>query len=132
IQDLRALVARTMAAEPMADGLADQLSEARSLRALVGDLERRLGRECARREKAEAARAETLRELQAEQERRRSGEGRVHALRAEIDAVETRLQHDTDPATTHEADACDLGGRTLLYVGGRPEQLPRMRSLAGR
>lgn len=131
IRDLRALVARTIAAEP-ADAAIDRSSEAASLHALVADLERRLGRERARREKAEAALDEALRRVRREQELRAAGEAREAALGAEIDAVEARLHGAGGPEGVPDADPAALDGRTLLYVGGRPEQVPRLRSLAGR
>ncbi|WP_374441989.1 DUF2325 domain-containing protein [Stella sp.] len=126
IRELQALAARAVADAAPA---IDPASELATLRRLVGDLGRRLGLEAARREQAEAASAEARRAQAVAAGALRAAATRERAMQAELDAVEARLAPATDPADPASAVA---DARIFLYVGGRPEQVPRLRALAGR
>ncbi len=102
------------------------------LRAAVQGLEARLARECAHAEALEEKVAVLMQasaglgaQLEAEITHRR-------ALEAELAAVETMLGGDrvdeaVDERTNLTRDDGRLAGRTLLYVGGRPRQVARLR-----
>ncbi len=102
-------------------------SEIGTLHALVADLRKLLDRETQRRERAEK-RNEELTATNARTERARSIlEEEATVLRAEIEAAETQFAAaDSDEALS---DDLNLAGATILYVGGRPHQIARLRSL---
>jgi hypothetical protein len=96
-----------------------------ALLGLIADREQRLAAETRRRtaleERLQAMRAER----DAERAARIAAEQAGHALRQELDAVETSLAAPSD-----DAPAVRLEGMTLLYVGGRPNQVAPMRAVA--
>jgi hypothetical protein len=93
------------------------------------DLDKRLARETARRERSEqrvrdlaATLAATERMLAAE----RAGN---EAARQELEVAERHLAALARPEANE--DAVDLAGMTLLYVGGRAHQIPLLKGLVG-
>jgi hypothetical protein len=128
IRELSALWARKLTIE--ADQAAAPPSEASdraSMVALIADLERRLDKETQRRrlleDRLQASRDETAREravrLRAEQQEAQ--------LRDELAALESAHEAGTGAPT-----APRLGGRMLLYVGGRRAQVAQIRLAAAR
>lgn len=101
--------------------------ETRALQALVTALEQRVAAETQRRAALEArldtARAAAQRQREAHALERQ----RADALAAELVAIEASLAM---PAQKSPPDACVQTGLTLLYVGGRPQTIPRLRALA--
>jgi len=101
-----------------------------TLRHLVADLERRLGAETSRRLAVERrladsqARAEEARSAQtaAEQEAARL-QDELHALEAGLDVTDGGADAGSD---------LRLDGLSVLYVGGRPGDIPRLRALGER
>jgi hypothetical protein len=112
---------------PAAPSELDQASELATLQTLIGDLRRLLDREVQRRERAEK-RAEEATAAHAKSEQARLLlEEETTVLRAELDAVEARLA--VEEGGEELADDLNLAGVTILYVGGRPHQVTRLRSL---
>jgi hypothetical protein len=106
---------------------AENDSEIGTLHALVADLRKLLDREIQRRERAEK-RNEELTAASVRHERRRVAlEEEAAALRAELEAVETQFTATQSDDTL--SDGLDLAGATLLYVGGRPHQIARLRAV---
>jgi hypothetical protein len=104
-------------------------SEIGTLHALVADLRKLLDREVQRRERAEK-RAEELATTHGKSEHARLLlEEEAAALRAELDAAEAQLA--TTGTEEEMTDNLDLTGITILYVGGRPHQVARLRLLVG-
>jgi hypothetical protein len=99
---------------------------------LVGNLRRRLALEAAGRERLGKRVHQLVAELDMERKQRLVAEQRQRDLQEEIDVAE--LSFATPPAERErEGDqAVDLGGLTLLYVGGRAHNLPQLRMLAER
>ncbi len=99
--------------------------EIAGLRATIADLNKCLARETARRERLEQRQkaADDLRNarLQAEQER--------DALRTELDLVERQIESLLPSGSGDQADRLQLAGSTILYVGGRPHQIPQLKAL---
>jgi len=100
--------------------------------ALLRDLNHRLAREAARRERSDqrvseliAMLAETERALQSSQQQCRS------ALQ-ELQSVESHLAVTVQPDAGAGAQGLALPGVTLLYVGGRAHQIPLLRALIER
>lgn len=118
---LAAAVARAGGTEP--SDTAD--AERAALRRLVGELEARLQTESARRLRAEE-RAEQARRTQAEAETAaREAETRSTYLAAELAVFERQASDERDDG--NPAPALPQGLSTLLYVGGRPNQVHRLR-----
>jgi hypothetical protein len=128
IQDLSALLARRIADTPADDSADGAASERATLSKLVADLDRRLASEAKRRAAAEKRVERSTDELRLERERRDAAERREDVLRDELEAVEANLA----PAVTggHETinPPAYLDGLSLLYVGGRPNQLSHLRA----
>ncbi|HEV2676119.1 MAG TPA: DUF2325 domain-containing protein [Aliidongia sp.] len=119
---LAAAVARAGGVEPATDDAGD--AERVALRRLVGELEARLQTESARRLRAED-RAQQARRAQAEAEAaaQEAQAGSAH-LAAELAVFERQAPDDRGEETAPELPA---GLSTLLYVGGRPNQVHRLR-----
>jgi hypothetical protein len=105
-------------------------SDAATCERLIGNLDKRLVRETARRERSE----QRLRELAAtlaEAERALAAERAMSvAVRQDLDAAE---QHLAALARPQEGDAgVDFGGSALLYTGGRAHQIPLLKGLVER
>jgi hypothetical protein len=118
--------ALTRRAAERTDAPAAQPQDAEATEALIGDLDRRLAREAARRERSEQ-RVEKL----LAGERAHAAERRAHAAAlTELDAAERHLAALARPQGAESP--LDLGGTTLLYVGGRASQVPAFRALIER
>ncbi len=102
----------------------DRASELVMLHALVADLRKLLDGEVRRRERAEALAAARAKDEHA----RLRAEGELAALRCELEAAESRLGAIFDRGS-EGVDDLDLTGLTILYVGGKPHQVARLRSL---
>jgi hypothetical protein len=72
--------------------------------------------------------------MESEHERklRRRAELGEQELRAELEAAERTLGCVLPAGDQVEADLPDLAGSTVLYVGGRAHQIPKLRGLAER
>jgi Uncharacterized protein conserved in bacteria (DUF2325) len=120
IRDLRQSLRQRLTEEaPAAAG-----DESAALRALVADLERRLAGEQRRRATVETRLAETLDELTRERTARGSMETEAALLRTELATIETDLQPVKEEAPWR------VDGLSLLYVGGRPNQVTHLRTLS--
>jgi hypothetical protein len=108
----------------VSDATVAEPSETAALLGLVADRERRLAAEVRRR----VALEERLLAVQAERDAERAGraaaERVAEALRLELQAVETSLSVPADDARVGRLD-----GIAMLYVGGRPNQIPPMRAM---
>ncbi len=104
--------------------------EAAALRRLVGEMEGRLRSEAARRLRAERRADKAQRELTESEAARHLAEGRAAALAEELSAIEGGLALGESAAD--EPVALPSGVRSLLYVGGRPGELARLRAFADR
>jgi len=102
------------------------------LREAVSDLEQRLASETRRRVASDARLASVQAALERERAARLKAEHDGATLREELDAIETSL------APSYETEARDtcvpqrIDGITLLYVGGRPNQVAHLRAISER
>jgi hypothetical protein len=126
IRELNSLLARRIANASGNEGPTDGISDQATLVKLVADLERRLTSEAKRRTALEHRLERSAEELRLEHVRRMDAERREGALREEFEAVEASLA----PAAHHQAAEAPayLDGLSLLFVGGRPNQLSHLRS----
>ena len=142
-QRLRASIAeRDSTIRHLNEQLARKLSDERQLIARANDasnfldvireLESRLDEEIARRQSAE----QNLELVSAAYEQSanacRDAEGERDALRQELAMVETQLDAVLQPDDALRSERLDLGGMTVLYVGGRAKQVPLLRALVER
>lgn len=127
IRELGDLLARRIAEQP---ARTEEPSEVTALVDLVASLEQRLRAEANRRAILEERLAHATDELGQQRERRKALERSEAALREELGAVEASLGGETDSgeATT----PASLAGLSLLYVGGRSDQLGHLRALSER
>jgi hypothetical protein len=135
IDELGRVLAKLLTQAPaVEDGPAadeNAAAENATLAKLAADLERRLDGETRRRERAEGRLLAVEAALTTERGRRAAAEAQEHVLRDELDGVEASLAVQSAGGAPSDA-AIDLGGRTLLYVGGRPSQLAHLRALGER
>jgi hypothetical protein len=120
INDLRQSLRERLTEEPPA--ASDDASAA--LKLLVADLEKRLASENGRRVAAEAQLLRTREELTRERATREALADEAASLRGELSAIEADLQPES-PEPPWRID-----GLSLLYVGGRPNQVAHLRALS--
>jgi uncharacterized protein DUF2325 len=120
IHDLRQSLRERLTEEPPA--ASDDASAA--LKSLVADLEKRLASENRRRVSAEGQLLRTRDELTRERAAREALADEAASLRGELSAIETDLQPES-PEPPWRID-----GLSLLYVGGRPNQVAHLRALS--
>lgn len=129
IRELNRLVALHHCAKgpAAADGREEDAS-----RSVIADLNRTLGQETARRERLEqrlTAMSESMRKMEAAFQ---AAQGERDALRREIESIEDHIAGLLEPAAGDGEAAPELSARTILYVGGRPNQIPQLKSLVER
>jgi hypothetical protein len=116
----------TRRAAERAEAPAAQPAEAEATDRLIRDLDRRLAREAARRERSEQRVAKLLAAARAHEAERQT---HLAAL-LELDVAERQLAALAGPQGAEAP--LDLAGWTLLYVGGRANQVPAFRALVER
>jgi hypothetical protein len=103
----------------------DEAAEAAALKDTIADLNDRLSRETARRERLE----QRLAGFESSAAARRRAETERDSIREELEAMERQVAVLLDGDNREAAPEVDLGGATILYVGGRANQLPRFKML---
>lgn len=127
IRELSALLSRQIG-EACRDGDPDDAgADRKALEGLIADLERRLQLEASRRAGVEERLERAQEDVQRERTRSQELERREAALREELEAVETRLGM---PGEEDAGTLPRLGGRSLLYVGGRTDKLGHLKAVA--
>ena len=125
IQELRTALTQRIAAEPSA-----VVDDCAVLRQLVADLERRLVGESRR----SAALAEKLTATTAvfveERSARAKAEREAEALRCELEVIAASLLARARDDASITPPETRLDGVTVLYVGGRPNQVAHLRAAA--
>lgn len=99
---------------------------------LVSDLSRRLELECTARQKIEQRIETLIAERDEEREQRAQAAQREALLRRELEAAELSLAALAKPDESEVEDAPppDLSDKTVLYVGGRADQVAQLRAIA--
>lgn len=130
IRELMAALSQRIEAEATAKPPDEATSEAPALDALVAALERGLAAETARRERCEERLEQSGAALRQAEEACRQALSEREALHQELAVAEESLKslfEDDD-----RVGALDLQGLSLLYVGGRPNQISHLRALSER
>jgi len=99
---------------------------------LIFDLRRRLASATANRERLERRVCALTLERDQERQLRRSVELRAQEQRAELQAAEHALEAAFPLRDQAERSFPNLAGTTVLYVGGRAHQVPKLQVLAER
>lgn len=126
IRDLRQSLRERLTVEP--PGAAGD--EAAALRALAADLEKRLAVEARRRVSVEARLAEARDDLAQERALRGTIEAEAASLHTELAAIEADLQPDGADPVWRPDGTWRADGLSVLYVGGRPNQVAHLRMMA--
>jgi Uncharacterized protein conserved in bacteria (DUF2325) len=128
IQLLNEALSRALAQAPV---LAEHASDdARAAKEALVDLDRRLSREVARRERLESRlEAATLALSQAERARH-DAERECAGLRRELSLIEAQISGAC--TEDHKSDGLELDGVQVLYVGGRANQVPQLKAAVER
>jgi len=132
IRDLSQMLAARIEGEAgAAPAPASTSSDVAMLNALIVDLRKQLDAETRRRERAERRAGELASAHEEAYRTHRAMERDLATLRQEVEAVEAELASLT-PDGKEEPDRLDLDGMTILYVGGRPHLVARLKSVIER
>jgi hypothetical protein len=144
IRLLNEALSRALAQEPVLPASAGD--DARAAREAILDLERRLNRETARRERCDSRLDAVLRAQAEAESARRNAVRECEELRRELALAEAQLsaflaqeprqqdtrQQDPQDAAAEASAALRLGGAQVLYVGGRPHLAPQLKAVVER
>ena len=117
---------------------AEDTDDADALTAALAERGKRLTQEAARRERLERRLEAILAERDEANRAQQQGERIAATLRAELASIERQVetllqQHGSDGGVGADAaEALDLRGLTVLYLGGRAHQAPRLKGLVER
>ena len=125
IRDLRQALAQRIAAEPAVPG-----DDGPVLRPLIADLERRLHGETRRNAALAEKLAAASAALAEERAARDAAEQAAATLRCELDAAARAVLGERNEGGAEMVAEPRLDGVTVLYVGGRPNQVAHLRAAA--
>lgn len=133
IRQLKDMLIRR-AAEPNDDAghSVDACGEIETLRSVIAELDRKLGQETARRERLEQRLRTAATSLQKTEAALRSMADERDGFVRDLELIEDQLAGLLRPATEEADGPLKLAGRTVLYVGGRANQIPQMKALVER
>jgi uncharacterized protein DUF2325 len=129
IRQLNEMVAREAGDRPEPPSSTDGIE---GVDTLIADLNRRLLRETARRERSERRVNELAATLRDAERALQDGRREWEATRQELALAERHLAALAEPEAPGLGEGLDLSGLTLLYVGGRANQVPRLKDLVER
>jgi hypothetical protein len=107
-------------------------SDSDALNDLICDLNKRLASETARREHSEQRLSELSVKLSEKHRALQISQREREEAYQELESVENHLAALARPETYGVGAILDLCGFTLLYVGGRPHQIPQLKRLTER
>jgi hypothetical protein len=111
----------------------DQPEDSAAFERIVRDLDKRLARETARRERSEQRGRELVATLAASERMLAAERASNEAAQRELELAEHHLAALARPQEAEDAcDDVDLTDLTLLYVGGRAHQIPLLKGLVER
>src|SRR5262249_34643005 len=117
-------------------GQADETEDARpddgAAHTLVVELNRRLSGQAARTDRLQHRLHTSLRTLAESEQSRQTLTDACDELRLELERVNDRLAALLAVDSAADESELDLGGSHILYVGGRPNQVPQLRALVER
>lgn len=132
IREFNALLAKQASAQKQPPPVPERDRNDERLEAAVHDLRRRLEQEIARRERSERRAEELAAALRdTDQAMRASAIACDHAQR-DLDEAQRQLAALLSPDGDGTEEAVELSGLTLLYVGGRANQIPQLKAMTER
>jgi hypothetical protein len=129
IRRLNDMLARRADEPPAASDARDSQDEALGADALARDLNRRLAHETARRERGERRVDELSAALKEMDRALQVARRECQSALQDLQTVEGHLAAVIQPES---GEALDLSGITILYVGGRANQVPQLKGLSER
>lgn len=96
---------------------------------VIDDLQQQLGAESTQRKRLEQRMEALTRSLALKDRDLRAQAQQYAALRQELELVERQWAPASPSASPEDGSAPDLAGLTILYVGGRPHQIPQLNRL---
>jgi hypothetical protein len=130
LAELSQELSRRIEAETAGGPREEAPSQAAVLATLIADRERRLSAEAARRERAERRLEQSVAARREAEEACRLALYERDALRQELAAAEENLTALLDGA--ERVGSLDLRGLSVLYIGGRPNQVSHLRAVSER
>jgi hypothetical protein len=130
IRELNELLARQASARP--ERVHEGHSEDSRFEAVIHDLDRRLAQEIVRRERSERRAGELSATLRQTKQALQESQIECRSYRQELDDVERQVAALIEPNGNGADDTVVLSGLTLLYVGGRAHQIPRLKAMTER
>src|SRR5262245_57947658 len=128
IRRLNEMLARQVG-QPSEPAAAAEPQEARDIADnLIRDLQKRLAREGARRERIERRLDEASTVLREKERALQLAREQIAAARQELEAVEAHLDASLEKRSGADGSV-RLAGLVILYVGGRAHQIPRLKAL---
>ncbi len=128
IRQLNELLAKyDQPVQPQASASDGGRNDIAAMEEVIRDLSKKLARDGARRENAEARVTALTAALHDKEHRLQVLSNESEALRRELDMVERHFQ--TGVESTAPSESIDLAGTAILYVGGRANQIPQLRAL---
>jgi len=125
---LNEALSRALAQAPV---LAEHASDdARAAKEALVDLDRRLSREVARRERLESRLEAAALALSQAERAQHDAEQECAGLRRELSLIEAQVGGAL--AQDHKSDTLELDGAQVLYVGGRANQVPQLKAVVER
>jgi hypothetical protein len=106
--------------------------EIEALRNVIAEINRKLAQETARRERLEQRLNATSAVQQKTDAALRRTQGERDAFARELASVEDHVAELLAPASGDGSGTPELAGRTILYVGGRANQIPQLKALVER
>ena len=106
--------------------------EIEALKNVIAEVNRKLGQETTRRERLEQRLNATSATLQKTEAALRRTESERDVLARDLELVEDQMAGLLQPSTGETEGPLDLAGRTVLYVGGRANQIPQLKALVER
>jgi len=107
-------------------------SELETLGSVIAELNRKLGQETARRERLEQRLQAASSSLQKTEATLRTMADERDALARDLELVEDQLAGLLQSPDDSAEGSLELAGRTILYVGGRANQIPQMKAMVER
>jgi len=103
-----------------------------ALNNVIAELSRKLARETAHRERLEQRLSATSAALQTAESALQRARNERDGVLADLASTEQHIGELMQPALGEPAPLDAVSGRTILYVGGRANQIPQMKALAER
>ena len=132
LRELSQELSRRIEAEALGGAGSEAPAQAAVLDGLIADMERRLSAESSRRERGERRLEQAVAARREAEEACRQALQERDALRQEVAAAEENLVSLLGGRGSGDEGGLDLAGLSVLYIGGRPNQVSHLRAVSER